>query len=148
MIRPLIAPTPAELDALTELWEGSVRATHDFLSEKDIVFYRHLVRSEALGAVALHVCYESNGRPIAFLGMEGDKIEMLFVAHDRLHRGLGRRMIEYAVSRCDARRVDVNEQNTSATRFYTRMGFRILSRDALDASGRPYPILHLALSRE
>lgn len=147
MIRPLIAPIPAELDALTELWEGSVRATHDFLSEEDIVFYRHLVRTKALGAVALHVCYESDGRPVAFLGMEGDKIEMLFVAHDRLHRGLGRRMIEYVVA-LGARRVDVNEQNTSATRFYTRMGFRILSRDALDASGRPYPILHLALSRE
>ena len=147
MIRPLIAPTLAELDALTELWEGSVRATHDFLSEEDIVFYRHLVRTEALGAVALHVCYESGGHPVAFLGMEGDKIEMLFVAHDRLYRGLGRRMLEYAVA-LGARRVDVNEQNTSATRFYTRMGFRILSRDALDASDRPFPILHLALSGE
>ena len=38
---------------------------------------------------------------------------------------------------------DVNEQNAQAAGFYARMGFRVVSRDALDPSGRPYPILHL-----
>ena len=33
MIEHLTQPSPAELDALTALWEASVRATHDFLSE-------------------------------------------------------------------------------------------------------------------
>lgn len=145
MIRHLVSPTPAELDALTDLWEGSVRATHDFLSEADIRFYRGVVRTQALPATALYVLYDAARRPIAFLGMEQEKIEMLFVACDHLHRGAGRRLVEYAVTRCGARRVDVNEQNVAAAGFYRRMGFRLLRRDALDASGRPFPILHLSL---
>ena len=40
MIEHLTQPSPAELDALTALWEASVRATHDFLSEEDIPFFR------------------------------------------------------------------------------------------------------------
>ena len=55
MIEHLTQPSPAELDALTALWEASVRATHDFLSEEDIPFFRQMVRNEALPAVDLYV---------------------------------------------------------------------------------------------
>ena len=34
---------PTEHAALVMLWERSVRATHDFLTEADIAFYRPLV---------------------------------------------------------------------------------------------------------
>ena len=51
--------------------------------------------------------------------------------------------MEHVAVHCGVRRVDVNEQNAQAAGFYARMGFRIVSRDALDPSGRPYPILHL-----
>ena len=57
--------------------------------------------------------------------------------------GLGRELVEHVTVHCGVRRVDVNEQNAQAAGFYARMGFRVVSRDALDPSGRPYPILHL-----
>jgi putative acetyltransferase len=44
-----------------------------------------------------------------------------------------------------ARRVDVNEQNPQALGFYRRFGFEVVSRDAVDGLGLPYPILHCAL---
>ena len=44
MIEHLTQPSPAELDALTALWEASVRATHDFLSEEDIPFFRQIYK--------------------------------------------------------------------------------------------------------
>ena len=50
---------------------------------------------------------------------------------------------EYLVTHRGFRRVDANELNAQAAGFYARLGFRIVSRDALDPSGRPYPILHL-----
>ena len=62
MIEHLTQPSPAELDALTALWEASVRATHDFLSEEDIPFFRQMVRNEALAAVDLYVIRDTDDR--------------------------------------------------------------------------------------
>lgn len=59
MIEHLPQPSPAELDALTALWEASVRATHDFLGEEDIPFFRQMVRNEALPGTTLYVIRES-----------------------------------------------------------------------------------------
>lgn len=142
-IERLTHPSDADLDALTDLWETSVRATHDFLTANDILFYRRLVRDEALAAVTLHVVRDPAGEFAAFAGTEGDKLEMLFVAPAHRGRGLGRRLVEHVAARCGVRHVDVNEQNRPAAAFYARLGFRIVSRDPLDPSGRPYPILHL-----
>lgn len=139
----LATPTAAELDALTDLWEASVRATHDFLTPEDIAFYRRMVRNEALRAATLHVLRDDNGAFAAFAGTEGDKLEMLFVAPSQRGKGLGRKLVEHVAAHCGIRRVDVNEQNEQAAKFYARLGFRTVARDACDPSGRPYPILHL-----
>lgn len=144
-IEHLTAPTDADLDALTALWEASVRATHHFLVPDEPGLYRPLVRHEALPAADLYLVRRPDGRPAAFLGLDGEKIEMLFVAPDRLRQGLGRQLIRHAVMRCGARQVDVNEENAAARAFYARMGFRIVARDAKDPSGHNHPILHLAL---
>ena len=145
MIERLPSPAPHELDALTSLWESSVRATHRFLAPEDIEFYRRMVREEALQAVELYVIRDNENGFAAFAGVEADMLEMLFVAPSARGKGLGRILIEYLVAHRGIRRVDVNEQNTQAVGFYARMGFRFASRDALDPSGRPYPILHLTL---
>ena len=181
-IERLKTPSAGELDALTDLWEASVRATHDFLAPEDIVFFRQMVRQEALRGVELYVIrkpdckapetgtsagqenrhesrtsgktgesrrpegldeYGMFGGFAAFAGIDGDMLEMLFVAPSARGKGLGRELVEHVAVHCGVRRVDVNEQNAQAAGFYARMGFRIVSRDALDPSGRPYPILHL-----
>lgn len=139
----LATPTAAELDALTDLWEASIRATHDFLAPEDIAFYRRMVRNEALRAATLHVLRDDNGAFAAFAGTEGDKLEMLFVAPSQRGKGLGRKLVEHVAAHCGVRRVDVNEQNEQAAKFYARLGFCTVARDACDPSGRPYPILHL-----
>ncbi len=141
-VERLATPTAAELDALTALWEASVRATHRFLSEEDIVFFRRMVRREALPATELYVVRDASGDFAAFAGVEGEMLDMLFVAPAARGRGAGRRLVEHVVG-LGVRRVDVNEQNPRAAGFYARMGFRPIGRDALDGSGRPYPILHL-----
>lgn len=53
--------------------------------------------------------------------------------------------MRYALEHCHVRYVDVNEQNKKASGFYGHFGFRVIGRDAKDASGEPYPILHLKL---
>ena len=81
----------------------------------------------------------------AFAGIDGDMLEMLFVAPKARGKGVGRQLVEYLVRERGIRQVDVNEQNAQAAGFYARLGFRVTGRDATDPSGRPYPILHLSL---
>lgn len=81
----------------------------------------------------------------AFAGIDGDMLEMLFVAPQARGKGVGRQLVEYLVRERGIRRVEVNEQNAQAAGFYARLGFRVTGRDATDPSGRPYPILHLSL---
>ena len=145
MIERLPAPTPHELNALTALWERSVRATHGFLAAEDIHFFRRMVREEALTAVELLVVRNAAGEFAAFAGVAGERLEMLFVDPAECGKGIGDKLVRHVVRHCGVRRVDANEQNTRAVGFYERMGFHIIGRDALDPSGKPYPILHLEL---
>ena len=47
--------TQDEFEVLTDIWEQSVRATHDFLSEDDIVMLRPKVLNDYLPLMALRV---------------------------------------------------------------------------------------------
>ena len=140
---------PAEYPALVTLWEASVRATHDFLSEADIAFFKPLILTEFLPAVELHCARCEAGRVLGFLGLSGGKdgrtVEMLFLAPEERGKGIGRRLMEFAIRERDARRVDVNEQNPQARAFYEHLGFRVVSRSGRDGMGKPFPLLHMEL---
>ena len=77
------------------------------------------------------------------MGIQCDKIEMLFLSPECIGQGWCSILIDRAIGFYGATKVDVNEQNDQATRFYLHKGFRIISRDALDEQGNPFPILHL-----
>jgi hypothetical protein len=44
----------SEYPAVVAVWEASVRATHDFLKEEDIAYFKPLILHEYLHAVHLH----------------------------------------------------------------------------------------------
>lgn len=137
---------PSDLDGLAALWERSVRATHDFLSENDITTLRPEV-CRALAAPGLWVI-ERDGGAAGFMILDGAMIEALFIDPDHRSGGLGTRLINHARRLCaDARslRVDVNEQNPAALAFYRARGFAVTGRSPLDGTGRPFPLLHLVL---
>ena len=134
------------VDGLLAVWESSVRATHLFLREGDVDYLRPFVE-QGLQEVPLLFYAEENGSPCAFLGMDGDSIEMLFVHADFRGRGIGSALMREALLQ-GARRVDVNEQNPQALGFYQRFGFEVTVRDEVDNLGLPYPILHCALAAE
>ncbi len=137
----LTAVAEAEYEALIGLWEASVRATHDFLRPGDVEFYKRRM-PEYLRAVQL-VAARHEGRIVAFMGILGEEIGMLFVHPDFRGRGIGARLVRHAVGERGCRRVEVNEQNGQAVGFYEQMGFRRIARAEADAEGRPYPILRL-----
>lgn len=130
-------------DELRTLWEASVRSTHHFLSEADILFYGKLLRESYLALVQLYGIYNEEEEVVAFMGLSEEQIEMLFVHPDEQHKGYGTQLVCFALTEKQVRKVDVNEQNEAAYQFYRNMGFCVEGRDELDVSGRPFPILHL-----
>ena len=106
------------VERCVELWEASVRATHDFLVEEDIEFYRPFVR-ENCEKLPLLFHYEGD-EIVAFLGYDMTSIEMLFVDPDYRGKGIGRDLIEWAIEDVHAETVAVNEQNGQAVSFYAR----------------------------
>ena len=133
------------IEALTGVWEWSVRATHHFLAEADVERIGGYVPQALREVGTLVVAEREDGTPVAFMGIDGDAIEMLFVDADERGRGLGGRLVRLGVERYGVRRLDVNEQNPRARGFYEHMGFRVSGRSATDGQGEPYPILHMAL---
>lgn len=137
---------PDELDDLVEVWEASVRATHDFVTEADIQFFKPVVRNHALPSIALRCIRGSDNRPVGFVGVLNGKIEMLFIHSEYRGQGLGRTLIEYALQHLNATELDVNEQNGQAVGFYQRMGFVVVGRSQVDGMGKPYPLLHMTFA--
>ncbi|MBM6385293.1 MULTISPECIES: acetyltransferase [Paenibacillus] len=130
---------------LVAIWERAVRATHTFLAEEDIVFYKSVV-SEALSGMEVWEAVDSAGEPVGFMGLDGKNMEMLFVDADQHGKGVGRMLVMHAIDlKGNDLKVDVNEQNEGAAQFYNRMGFVQTGRSELDGSGNPFPILHLEL---
>ena len=130
---------------LISLWERSVRATHDFLGEADIVHLWPLVAEYFAGSASdIWVLTDEEDVPIGFLGLAGDAIAALFM--DPVHRGQGggRRLVSHAQELCGGDlTVDVNEQNVTARGFYEALGFAVVGRSPVDDMGRPFPILHM-----
>lgn len=142
----IVPVSRADYPALIELWEASVRATHHFLQEAEILALKPLILEHYLDAVTLHCARTEEGNVAGFSGVHEGKLEMLFVAPEARGSGVGRLLVVHAIRQCGATLVDVNEQNEQAVGFYLKMGFTVTGRSPLDGQGKPYPLLHMALA--
>ncbi|KYG71610.1 putative acetyltransferase [Roseivirga ehrenbergii] len=134
-----------EFPAIVDVWEASVRATHHFLKVEDILYFKPLILNEYLKAVDLRCVRDSDKNIIGFLGVAEQNIEMLFIHPDARGKGIGKSLTEYAIKVLCCIKVDVNEDNEQAVGFYQNMGFKVIGRSELDGTGKPYPLLHMAL---
>lgn len=144
-----IIETTNRKDSLTkqllDVWESAVRQTHTFLSESEILRIKGYV-PDAIGNVARPlVSMDDSDMPVAFLGLEGSKIEMLFVDASHHGQGIGKQLVAFAIENYAASEVGVNEQNPLAIGFYEHMGFKTYKRTDFDEEGNPYPLLYMCL---
>lgn len=133
---------------MIEIWEGAVRATHDFLSDADVRFYLPIVRDQYLPFAEVWVAEGEDGDLTGFVGLTGAKVDALFVDPSAHRRGVGRALLAHAFALKGPLNVDVNTQNHAARAFYDRLGFREVGRSAVDGAGKPYPLIHLASDGE
>lgn len=145
MLLVIDSPSREDYFQITELWEASVRASHDFLGEADIQFFKPLILREYLDAVDLYCLRDEQDKITGFIGLAEDKVEMLFVHPSSFGKGIGRVLLQFAINEKGVTRVDVNEQNPKAVDFYRHMGFDVTDRSETDGLGKPFPILAMKL---
>lgn len=138
--------TESLLAQLQGVWEASVRATHDFLSEEDLQAIAREVPQALRQVPHLTVALDHQDRPVGFLGVAGHTLEMLFLSPDHQGKGLGTQLFRRAMAQHYIAQITVNEQNQRALAFYLKRSYKVHHRTPTDDRGRPYPILHLTLS--
>lgn len=134
---------PQLICQLTTIWEDSVRASHLFLSEAEIQEIKAHVLQALTGVSHLLVAEKMPGQPVAFMGIEGPRLEMLFLSPAERGAGLGRQLLEYGIRHYHLQELTVNEQNPQAVGFYQHMGFETYRRTDCDEQGGPYPLLYM-----
>lgn len=130
---------------LLEVWEDSVKATHTFLSSEEIENIKKYVPQSLKNVPYLVIAKNEKDIPVAFMGISGQKLEMLFIKNNNRSKGLGKQLLKYGIERFNVRELAVNEQNPNAKGFYEYMGFKTYKRTELDEQGNPYPILYMKL---
>ncbi|EFE93850.1 GNAT family N-acetyltransferase [Serratia odorifera] len=137
------AGTPDDYPRLLAVWLSSVRATHHFLTERQIADLRPLIANDYLPTLAVWVAQDHTGRIGGFIGMNANKVEMLFVAAEQRGKGIGKSLLAFVEQQHDVLLLDVNEQNPQAMAFYRHYGFSVIGRSERDGQGKPFPLLHM-----
>ena len=130
---------------LIQIWEKSVRATHLFLPESEILNIKEKFLPDALKNISHLVIAKEEGKAIGFMGIEEQKLEMLFVLPEKRGKGIGKKLIDYGIKNYSINELTVNEQNPQAKGFYEHLGFKVYKREEVDEQGNPYPILYMQL---
>lgn len=120
------------IDHLIKIWESSVRATHLFLQDYEIKNIKNLI-----------IVVNKNNTPIAFMGIENQKLEMLFISANERGKGFGTKLLKYGIKKYSINKLTVNEQNSQARQFYEKNTFQVYNRTELDEQGNPYPLLYM-----
>ncbi|MFQ6755637.1 GNAT family N-acetyltransferase [Cereibacter sphaeroides] len=141
-IRPYDAAT--DLKQLSDIWFDASMKAHPFIGEARLLEQRQLIEEDYLPRAQTWVaCHEREA--LGFISLLGNFIGGLFVAPDRQGMGIGRKLVSHALDRQGDLSLEVYIANEQAVRFYTSLGFREVSRRAVDDFGHPFPNAALQL---
>jgi putative acetyltransferase len=135
---------PADSEHILNIWRAAVDATHHFLSATD----RQQIEEEVvtfLPQAPLWLAVDDNDHPTGFMLLDNGHMEALFIHPAQRGSGIGRALVQHALSLHPNLTTDVNEQNTQAVGFYEYLGFERTGRSEKDSQGRPYPLIHLCI---
>lgn len=127
-------------EELTEVWERSVKATHSFLPDTAREELKKIVPELLAEVPHLAVIEDDRGALAGFMGLDGQELEMLFLAPEARGQGLGRQLLEFGIQTFGVSQLGMNEQNPQARGFYEQMGFAVCGRTETDGMGNPFPI--------
>jgi len=117
---------PQDFDAVTILWrisreksvpEFQMMKGHGCYEDQNY-FQDHILKENQLWVVQV------NNHPVAFMAMNGDFIDQLYIHPDYWRRGIGQRLIEFARERSPEHLwLYTLQVNVNARAFYEKNGF-------------------------
>ena len=117
---------PQDFDVVTILWRlAREKSIPDFQRRKGHFFYedREYFRDRILQRDQVWVA-ETAGQPVAFMAMENDFIDQLYVHPDHWRRGIGEALLNFAKSRYPQHLwLYTLQVNVDARAFYEKNGF-------------------------
>lgn len=132
---------PELVALLLELWERSVKASHLFLSASEIKEIKKDVAPALADVSQLLVAWDQ--KPLGFMGIEGQRLEMLFLDPEARGKDLGKLLLKRGIADFGINELTVNAQNPQAVGFYAHMGFEVFKMTEKDEQGRDYPLLYM-----
>lgn len=122
-----------DLNQVMELWlNGNIEA-HDFILRNYWESNAPMVREQLLQA-EIYV-YETDGKILGFVGLQGDYLAGIFVDRHARSMGIGGQLIHYVQKIRRTLTLNVYRKNQSAMEFYLREGFSVLSEDIDEPTG-------------
>lgn len=130
MIRKL---QKADINRVTDLWLDTNFKAHDFIpaqywkSNYDVV-------KEMLPQAEVYV-YENDNKIQAFVGLNDEYIEGIFVADGMQSQGIGKLLLDFVKGKRTRLCLNVYQKNIRAISFYQREGFEIRGEGLDEATG-------------
>ncbi len=88
-----------------------MRETHKFLSNEEILEIKKYVPQVLSSIPHLIIDTDENENPISFMGIEGNKLEMLFITSECRGKGIGKKMLLYGIEKYGVNIITLADSN-------------------------------------
>lgn len=130
MIREL---RKADINKVANIWLYTNITAHYFIPEQYWKSNFELVKELLLQATVY--VYEDNQEIWAFIGLNDEYVEGVFVSDEMQSLGIGKLLLNYAKDKRSKLLLNVYQKNTRAISFYQREGFEVQHEGLDEATG-------------
>ena len=144
MIRKL---NEADIDKVMDIWMKSTIKAHDFISKEYWQNNYNTVKEVYIPMSETFVYKDVQGIKGFISVINNEFIGALFVDIDFQGNGIGKQLIDYAVSQYGTLQLAVYKENKKSVEFYINRGFKIIEEQINDDSKHVEYIMEKSLSR-
>ena len=144
MIRKL---NEADIDKVMDIWMKSTIKAHDFISKEYWQNNYNTVKEVYIPMSETFVYKDVQGIKGFISVINNEFIGALFVDIDFQGNGIGKQLIDYAVSKYRKLQLAVYKENKKSVEFYINRGFKIIEEQINDDSKHVEYIMEKSLSR-
>ena len=144
MIRKL---NEADIDKVMDIWMKSTIKAHDFISKEYWQNNYNTVKEVYIRMSETFVYKDVQGIKGFISVINNEFIGALFVDIDFQGNGIGKQLIDYAVSKYGKLQLAVYKENKKSVEFYINRGFKIIEEQINDDSKHVEYIMEKSLSR-
>ena len=137
----------ADIDKVMDIWMKSTIKAHDFISKEYWQNNYNTVKEVYIPMSETFVYKDVQGIKGFISVINNEFIGALFVDIDFQGNGIGKQLIDYAVSKYGKLQLAVYKENKKSVEFYINRGFKIIEEQINDDSKHVEYIMEKSLSR-